>query len=126
MTVHIRYHRPEPESRQSEVRLEHPQVFLNCTSIELSDKVKKMPCSAKNNKICEWLQLEYISKEEELVFMVPVGEEDYVIVVVAVTVMAAAFACGFITYCIVHLQESPIKKFIRKKQRENLLQNEYQ
>lgn len=108
LPIHLRYHLAMTDYRQ--FKIWKPQILLRCTNnadfIGEVLREEELPCTSDDKTTCIWNVLKYQSKTDFIPVMVPVGNNDHMILVVIGTLSVTFGSCLFIIIKVINTTKS--------------------
>ncbi|XP_076073558.1 GPI alpha-1,4-mannosyltransferase I, stabilizing subunit-like [Mytilus galloprovincialis] len=97
--IHLRYHLPATDYRNFSIM--NPGVLIQCKNANYIGEIlrtEQIPCSPKEDILCEWNLIKYSSNVNELRVEVPVGNTNHTVLVVIGTLTVTFGSCLWIVY----------------------------
>ncbi|KAJ6629255.1 Phosphatidylinositol-glycan biosynthesis class X protein [Pseudolycoriella hygida] len=103
LPLHLRYHSPGSSSFVK-VSLENPELFVDCHGQKLSnttldDHIVDLKCRKSRNQ-CKWTKIDYETHSEPVAMNVPIGYENFSVLVTAVTILTSWIGSFYIARAI--------------------------
>ncbi|XP_063444525.1 phosphatidylinositol-glycan biosynthesis class X protein-like [Mytilus trossulus] len=97
--IHLRYHLPATDYRNFSIM--NPGVLIQCKNADYIGKIlrkEQIPCSPKEDTLCEWNLIKYKSDVNDIRVEVPVGNTKHTVLVVIGTLTVTFGSCLLIVF----------------------------
>lgn len=97
--IHLRYHLPATDYRNFSIM--NPGVLIRCNNADYIGEImrtEQIPCTPKEDILCEWNIIKYNSDVNDIRVEVPVGNTNHTVLVVLGTLTVTFGSCLWIVY----------------------------